>query len=120
MPINSRAKGSRTERELSHKLHEVCGWTARRTAQACGKFGDSDVVVPEIPRLLVESKAVERLNVVAAMARASEDAAASEKLPMLCHKRNRTEWLVTVRLADLPEISRLVSMSIPVEGSDTR
>jgi hypothetical protein len=64
-----------------------------------------------MPQVLVESKAVERLNVPAAMARAVEDAAAAGKLPVLCHKRNRGEWLLTLRLEDLPRFSEMVELS---------
>jgi Holliday junction resolvase len=111
MSINSRAKGARTERELSQKMKEVFGWEAHRTNQFCGKNGDSDVIIPELPQVFVESKAVERLNVPAAMARAVEDAAAAGKLPVLCHKRNRGEWLLTLRLEDLPRFSEMVELS---------
>ena len=111
MPINSRAKGARTERELAKKLEEVMGWKARRTQQFCGAAGDSDVVVMNVPQLFVESKSVERLNVVAAMDQAVQDAKAAGKLPCLCHKRNRTEWLVTVRLTDLPLFAEMIQQS---------
>lgn len=120
MSINSRAKGARTERELAQKMKEVFGWSqAHRTNQFCGKNGDSDVIIPELPQVFVESKAVERLNVPAAMARAVEDAAAAGKLPVLCHKRNRGEWLLTLRLEDLPRFSEMVelSKSMRVEAS---
>ena len=111
MPINSRQKGKRTELELAHKLEEIMGWTARRTAQFCGANGDSDVTVENIPQLFVESKCVERLNVVAAMEQAASDAKAAGKLPCLCHRRKRTEWLVTIRLTDLSLFAQMVEQS---------
>jgi len=111
MSINSRQKGKRTELELAHKLEEIMGWTARRTAQFCGANGDSDVTVESIPQLFVESKCVEKLNVVAAMKQAASDAKAAGKLPCLCHRRNRTEWLVTIRLTDLPLFAQMVEQS---------
>ena len=108
---NSRAKGSRTERELARELNKEMGWSARRTAQTCGKFGDADIHIPELPQVLVESKAVQTLNVVAAMNRAVEDAAAAGKLPVLCHKKNRTPWLLTIRLSDLRLFMEMVDQS---------
>ena len=111
MPINSRQKGKRTELELAHKLEEIMGWTARRTAQFCGSNGDSDVTVESIPQLFVESKCVEKLNVVAAMEQAVSDAKAAGKLPCLFHRRKRTEWLVTIRLTDLPLFAQMVETS---------
>ena len=109
--INSRAKGARTELELAKKLQELFGWKARRTVQFCGKLGDADVLIPEIPQVLVESKAVEKLNIHAVMERAAEDAKAKGKLPVVMHKKNRTGWLVTVRLEDLPVFSAMIEAS---------
>lgn len=110
MTINSRSKGVRTERELSKKLEEVMGWKARRTQQYCGAAGDSDVVIEELPQVFLESKAVEKLNVQAAMDRAAEDAAAEGKIPVLAHKRNRKEWLMTIRLSDMPRLLQMVEI----------
>ena len=108
---NSRAKGSRTERSLAQELNKEMKWSARRTAQTCGKFGDGDIFIPELPQVLVESKAVEKLNVMQAMERAVEDAAAAGKLPVLCHKKNRTPWLLTIRLSDLSLFTEMVEQS---------
>lgn len=120
MPINSRQKGKRTELQLAHKLNEVMGWDARRAVQYNGAAGDSDVMVMNIPQLFVESKAVEKLNVVAAMEQAVSDAKAAGKLPCLCHRRKRTEWLVTVRLTDLPLFAEMIvqSRSMRAEQSE--
>ena len=119
--INSRAKGARTELELAKKLQELFGWKARRTQQYTGTAGDSDVLVLELPQVFVESKAVEKLNVHQAMARAVEDAAAAGKLPVLCHKKNRTGWLVTLRIEDLTLLSSMVeaAKSMRVAESET-
>jgi hypothetical protein len=35
-------------------------------------------------------------------------AEAGGKLPVLMHRKNKTEWLVTVRLADLARLSEVV------------
>ena len=109
--VNSRAKGCRTERELSQKLEEVMGWKCHRTAQRTGIHGDSDVLVPEIPQLFVESKAVEKLNIHAAMERAVKDAKPLGKVPVVCHKKNRTGWLLTLRLEDLRLFTAMVEAS---------
>jgi Holliday junction resolvase len=116
---NSRAKGSRTERELAKELNKEMGWHARRTAQTCGKFGDADIHIPELPQVLVESKAVQTLNVVAAMNRAVEDAAAAGKLPVLCHKKNRTPWLLTIRLSDLRLFMEMVDQSKSMQEEES-
>ena len=120
MPVKSRQKGKRTELQLAHKLEEVMGWKARRTQQNNGAAGDSDVVIEELPQVFLESKAVEKLNVQAAMDRAAEDAAAEGKIPVLAHKRNRKEWLMTIRLSDMPRLFQMVEiyMSMKQEESE--
>jgi len=100
--VNSRQKGKRGELDLCHAMKAVMGWTARRSQQFCGDSGDSDVVVEEQPDLFVECKLVQALNLTAVMKLAVEQA--GKKLPAVFHRRDREEWLVTVRLADLPRL----------------
>lgn len=112
MPINSRAKGARIERELAQKLREVFSWSdARRSQQYTGVHGDADITVPSIPMVLIESKGVQNLNVHQAMGRAVEDAAKKGKVALLCHKKNRTDFLATVRLVDLPLLAEMIVAS---------
>ena len=107
MPINSRAKGARAERDLSSFLREKLGWTARRTAQRMGKSGAaSDVVVEEVPGLHLECKMVERLNLEKAMEQAVRDCL--NKIPVVCHRKCRGEWMLTVHLKDLRQLSLMV------------
>lgn len=106
--VNSRQKGKRGELELCATLKEVMGWTARRSVQFCGDAGDSDLVVEEHPNLFVEGKRVQNLNLHAAMTLAVEQA--KDKLPIVCHRKDRTEWLLTLRLADLPGLLALLSV----------
>ena len=56
---NSKAKGSRGERELSSKLKEH-GFDTRRGQQYCGANGDADVV--GLPNIHIECKRVQALN----------------------------------------------------------
>jgi hypothetical protein len=101
---NSRAKGANGERELAAQFSAM-GYTARRTQQYCGTAGDSDVVVEELPGLHFEAKRVERLNVDKAMGQAVSDSAKTGAIPVVCHRRNGGEWLVTVRLADMHDFA---------------
>ena len=100
MPVNSKQKGARFERELASLFREN-GYDARRTAQYCGNPGDASAVVG-LPGIHVEAKHVEKLNVHEAMNQAKRDAEAGGKgdLPAVFHKKNRTEVLVTMRLED--------------------
>ena len=94
--MNSREKGAKGERELSNILKSA-GYTARRGQQYCGSNGDADVI--GIPGVHIECKRVERLNIHEAMKQAVNDAREGET-PVVMHRRNRTEWLATMRLED--------------------
>lgn len=93
---NSKAKGSAGERELARKLREY-GYDCRRGQQYSGANGDADVV--GLPRIHIECKRVERLNLYDAMAQAKHDARTGE-LPAVFHRRNNCKWLVTMELDD--------------------
>lgn len=96
MTINSREKGKRAERALAKKLREY-GFEARRSVQYCGANGDADIVGPGLLNIHVECKHVERLNIWDAIAQAKHDARIGE-MPAVFHKKNNTEWLVTMPL----------------------
>jgi hypothetical protein len=104
--VNSRAKGARAERELANTLKELFGWGARRTQQFSGNAGDSDVLIEELPGLFVECKHVQSLSIVPVMRKAVEQC--KGKLPVICHRKNQSEFLLTMRLRDLVAISELV------------
>ena len=117
--VNSRAKGARAERELASTLKELFGWNARRTAQFCGNAGDSDVEIEELPDVFVEAKMVEALSIVPTMRKAVEQC--NGKLPVVCHRKVRSEWLLTVRLTDLTALAKMIcqleSSDLPMECS---
>lgn len=102
MAINSKEKGKRGEIELARKLTEY-GYRSRRSQQYCGANGDADVV--GLSGIHIECKRVERLNLQDAMAQSKHDARAGEK-PTVMHRRNHSEWLVTMRLEDWIELYR--------------
>jgi Holliday junction resolvase len=97
---NSRAKGARGERELAAFLRDH-GYEARRGQQFSGS-PDSPDVVHSIPGIHIECKRVEKLNIHSAMQQATEDC--GENKPVVCHKRNRGEWLLTMKLEDFLEL----------------
>lgn len=100
--VNSKKKGARGERELSKILRDY-GYNTRRGQQYCGANGDADVV--GLPGIHIECKRVEKLNLLDAMGQAVHDAAAG-LLPTVFHRRDRCEWLVTMRLTDWMQIYR--------------
>lgn len=93
---NSKNKGARGERELSSKLKEY-GYNTRRGQQYCGANGDADVV--GLPNIHIECKRVEKLNIYNAISQAKADAKDNE-LPAVFHRKDRSEWLVTMTLDD--------------------
>jgi len=92
--MNSRQKGARGERELAGKLREY-GFDTRRGQQYSGANGDADVV--GLPGVHIECKRVERLNIEDAMAQSKRDARSGE-IPVVMHRKNNSEWLVTLPL----------------------
>lgn len=97
---NGRAKGKRAELELAHVLRDY-GYDTRRGQQYCGANGDADVV--GLPGVHIECKRVERLNLEDAIAQAQRDARQGE-MPVVMHRRNRGQWMVTMPLADWMEL----------------
>lgn len=98
--MNSRNKGASGERELAGILREY-GYSARRGQQFSGANGDADVV--GMDGYHIECKRVEKLNIDTAMEQSIRDARENE-IPIVCHRKNRKEWLVTMRLKDFMEV----------------
>ena len=102
MAVNSRAKGARFERQLA-KIFREHGYEARRGQQYCGANGDADVV--GLPFIHVEAKHNEHLNIFDAIAQSKRDAKDGE-IPIVIHKKNRTNCLVTMEIEDFFTIYR--------------
>ena len=96
MATNGKLKGKKGELELAHKLQEY-GYEARRSVQYNGKDGQADVV--GLPHIHVEVKRVEKLNLYNAMEQAQRDAKGDDS-PAVFHRKNRSNWLVTMELDD--------------------
>lgn len=95
--MNSKEKGKRGELEFS-RLCRSHGYDTRRTAQYCGNTGEAADILG-LPGIHVEVKRVERLNIEDAMSQAKAEAKPDE-LPAVFHRKNRREWLVTMRAED--------------------
>lgn len=100
MPINSRQKGATGERELARYLREH-GYNARRGQQYSGANGDADVV--GLPGFHIEVKRTERFEVYKALTQAQNDAKMGE-IPLVCHRKNRGQWIAVLSLKDLLEL----------------
>lgn len=103
--MNSCSKGKRGERAWRDQLREAGYARARRGKQYSGNEDAPDVICPDLPLAHWEVKWVEALNLWAAMEQAKRDAGTKKK-PFVAHKRNSTEWLVTMPARVFFEILR--------------
>lgn len=93
MPINSRQKGARFERQLAKMLREY-GYEAERGCQHAGGK-DSPDVKHNMTRLHIEAKDVEKLNIWNALEQSKRDAG-DDEIPVVMFKRNRSKVYVAV------------------------
>jgi hypothetical protein len=100
LALNSRRKGKVGELEAAQFLRETFGWTTRRSQQHSGTADSADLRVSQTPDLWWEIKRVERLNVPKTMKIAV--AQSGRRTPVLMHRPSRSEWLLTIRVIDLP------------------
>jgi len=99
--INSCIKGKVGEREWRDVLIEHGYTDARRGQQYAGSPESPDVACESLP-IHWEVKRVEHLNLEKAMQQAIEDCGG--KSPMVAHRKNSGEWLVTMRAEDFFKI----------------
>ena len=114
MGRTEREKGKRGERELAGILRNY-GYRCRRGQQYSGANGDADVI--GLPGIHIECKRVERLDLLAAAEQSKRDALPGE-LPAVFHRKNRSEWLVTMPLDNWMEIYREFDSSKYLEVRD--
>ena len=100
MGRSSQRKGAAGERELAAILRGR-GYDIERGGSL--SYGEVPDLVG-LPGVHIEVKRVERLNVPEAMDQASRDADRFRGFPALFHRRSRSPWLVTMRLADWLEL----------------
>ena len=104
MAVNSKQKGARFERSLASKFREY-GYEARRTAQYCGNTGDASDVVG-LPGIHIEAKHQETMRLYEWVSQAKRDAEGTGRLPVVFHKKNNAEILVTMTLEDWMNLYR--------------
>lgn len=117
MSINSKQKGARFERNLAAKFREYGYTDSRRTAQYCGNTGDASDVVG-LPLIHVEAKHQEQMRLYEWMAQAKREAEAGGegRLPVVFHKKNNAEILVTMEFDDWMQIYKEFEAGFRVEG----
>lgn len=100
--VNSRNKGAVGEREFARLCREEGYSGARRGQQFSGLEGE-DVV--GLPGIHIEVKRVEALNIDKAMHQSMRDRLTSQ-MPIVAHRKNSCEWLITMKANDWFEIYR--------------
>lgn len=98
----SKRKGAAGERELANLLKDY-GYDCRRGRQYDGA-GAADVI--GLDGIHIEVKRVERLNLSAALEQSRRDAKGME-IPIVCHRKNREGWQVTMGLEEFLLMYRL-------------
>ena len=99
----SRDKGQRGEREFAAFLRDQ-GYDARRGVQFSGGPDSPDIVCEALP-IHWEVKRVERLQWQSAYDQATAEKGEGET-PIVAHKRNHGEWMVTLKAADFFRLLR--------------
>ena len=100
----SRNKGERGERHVAALFREY-GYDAERTAQHCGKTGQA-ADIKGIPLIHAEVKFQEKMRLYDWMSQAVRDSEAEGKgnKPVVFHKANYKDLLVTMRFEDWMEL----------------
>lgn len=112
--INSKAKGAAGEREWAKFCREQGFEDARRGQQYSGIEGEDVVGLPGIHQ---EVKRVERLNVSEAVRQAIRDKK-EEDIPIVAHRKNYEEWLVTMRAEDWFKLYKAFVKQVPIKPYD--
>lgn len=101
-----RDKGKAFELKVANLLKEY-GYDTHRSAQFCGKTGQAADVVG-VPGLHIECKAVERMTLYEWMGQAIRDSEAEGKgnIPIVIHKQNRKDILVSMRFEDFMKLMK--------------
>jgi Holliday junction resolvase len=94
---NSRQKGKRGERAWRDELRDAGFIKAHRGQQYSGSSDSPDVVCPELPQFHFEVKYTQRLDLYGAVLQAVTDTKGTEKIPIVAHKKNNSEWLVVMQ-----------------------
>jgi len=100
--VNSRDKGARGEREFAGLCRELGYSQVRRGQQFSGLEGEDCVGLPGIH---IEVKRVQALNIQKAMDQSKRDAKVKQ-FPIVAHRKNDCEWLITMPAFEWFEIYR--------------
>ena len=105
-----REKGKRFEREVAALFREA-GYDSHRTAQCRGNTGQA-ADIEGVPYIHIEAKHCEKMQLYDWIAQAVHDASKNEggSLPVVIHRKNNAQMLVTMRACDWMELYRAYEM----------
>jgi hypothetical protein len=110
MPVNSRQKGKRLEREAARSWSLAIGSGARRSVQYSGDNGDADLRV-DVEGLHVEVKGRKSIGALRFYEQAEEDAAKTASIPLvLLREDGDTDWYCLVRLNDMRTVAGKIAV----------
>lgn len=102
-----RTKGATGEREAAKMLNElVPNALAYRSQQNSGTESSSDVIAPGMPNLWIEVKRVQALAIHKVIEKCREQCGTLS--PVVMHRRNGDEWLVTIPLTEINRFSQQI------------
>ena len=114
MPVNSKKKGARYEREIASLLRAE-GYSARRTAQYAGNTGDAADVIG-LPGIHIEAKRQEQLRIYDWMQQAIRDSANTGNLPAVFFRKSNEQTMVCMRFADWIQLYREWEAGLELDG----
>ncbi len=108
--VNGNLKGKVGEREACKAVEEALNLTPGtlgRSQQYSGK-GESSADIIGLPGIHFEVKRTETLNLYKALEQAVSDSK-NGNVPTVIHRRNRKDWVLIIRLNDLPKLIERLS-----------
>ena len=104
MSCNSRRKGKNAELACAKILNELFPHAqCRRSQQFKGDKTAADLTCDGLPGIMVEVKRRQSINLHSVMKKSLEDCT-EDQTPVIVHRKDNEEWLLTVRLEDLPNM----------------
>jgi len=110
VPMNSRAKGARIEREAAKALEASLNVDARRSVQFCGRAGDADLHTT-LEGVHFEVKGRAKHSVLRFYEQAEEDAKKTSSIPVVLLRENGDPtFYLLLRLDDLRTVAGKVAV----------
>jgi hypothetical protein len=103
MACNARRKGKTGELEAAHEINILLpNAQARRAQQFSATESTADLLAPGLPNLFLEVKRRQSINLHKVMDECEESCGGLS--PVVLHRKDNTDWLITFRLQDIREI----------------